>query len=76
MKKQIVKHCIQFGAALSLCAAVMVGVPSGNGGTPDPEPGNGQPGTIIVVPGKGDIPDNPPDITPLDNNIPIKVQHG
>lgn len=70
MKKQIVKNFIQFGAVLSLCTAVMVGVPSDNGVTPDPEPGNGRPGTIIVVPGKGDIPDNPPNITPLNDDEP------
>lgn len=70
MKKQIVKH---FSAVLSLCAAVMIGVTSGNTPDPKPEPGNGESETIITipsVPNANEIPGNMPGVTPQDDDTP------
>lgn len=43
MKKSFVKHLVQFTAAMSLCAAVLIGTPSGGTPVPPPDGNNGKP---------------------------------
>lgn len=62
MKKRFIEHLIRFTAVMSLCAAVLTGIPSG--GKPGPEPGNGKPEITIENPGANNLPGNEPGIAP------------
>lgn len=73
MKKSFVKHLVPFTAAMSLCAAVFIGIPSGGAPVPPPDGNGGAPVVKTEDPlepsGKGGLGEEPK-VEPQDDTMP------